>query len=131
MAVTNDAIPFFDPGATITGHVTAAVTGKRFVRISGARTDGNVSVAPANAGADIFGVAAADAPVGSKVTILRPTAVVPVTSAAALTAGASVTSDATGQVVAAAAGARAVGRLLDDVAIGEDAQVALEFHNAA
>lgn len=131
--MANDAITYYEPGATITGHATAAVTGKRFVNISGNRVGGNIAVAPAAAGANVFGVAGWDAAAGEKVTVIRENAVVPVTAAAAIAAGASVTSDATGQAVTAtgAAGAvvHAVGRAVADAAVGADCLVALQRHS--
>lgn len=126
--MANDCIPHFEPGDRITATPTAAVGGKRFVAISGnQQADGTYSVAPPAAGGRVLGVAGWDAPVGSKVTIIKGAGyVVPVVvGAAGLAAGTEVQVDATGAVVALAAG-RAVGFLLTAAgAVGTDATVCL------
>lgn len=127
--MANDCIPYFEEdGDRLTCTPTAAVSGKRFVAISGnIQADGTFSVAPPAAGGRVFGVAAWDSPIGGKVTVLRTSnMILPVTlGAAGLAAGAEVQVDATGAVVALAAG-RAVGFLLTaGGAIGDDAFLAL------
>jgi hypothetical protein len=138
--MANDMVPTLRPGEDATGQATAAVTGKRFVRISGARTarfnvlpttaDGNnYKVAPAAAGGMVFGVAKYDQPnVGGKVGIAREGIVV-VTAGSALTAGAFVMSDGTGQAVpwssAASEANFRCGYAVDDAAGGADAEIAL------
>lgn len=138
-AIVNECIPFMEPGARPTAHATAAVTGKRFVAISGDRqADGTYSVAPPAAGGRVFGVASWDAAIGQKTVVIRgPGYIVPVRAAAAITAGAEVQVDATGAVVpyvppnAVAAGTpipttpAPVGVCLSAAAINTDARIAL------
>lgn len=112
----NECLPLYDPGATITAAVTAAVTGKRCVAISGGFQSGpglsntgeggNIQVAHAAAAGRIFGVAAYDQPtVGAKVPVERGAGkVLPITAGAAIAAGAEVEVGANGQVVTKAAG---------------------------
>lgn len=130
----NEAIAFYDSGEDITGFCTAAVTGKRFVKVSGARTGGgpvsddigggNVKVAPAGAGDKVFGVATYDAAINSLVPVARANKVMPVLAGAALTAGQEVQSDALGKAIPLAAG-KAAGLVIDDAASGAEAQVSL------
>ena len=126
---TNPAVPFWDEGNTFTGHASAAVTGKRFVTISGPRVDGNPRVAHAaqTATTKPVGVAAYDAPSGGKVTVYSaPGIVMPVTASGAITAGAPVFSTADGKATATAvADAEPAGHALDDAADGTDAVIKL------
>jgi predicted RecA/RadA family phage recombinase len=128
MAV-NPAVPFWDEGNTFTAHAGAAITGKRFVTISGARVDDNprVNHQVGSATKRSVGVAAYDAASGRKVTIYSaPGIVVPVTTAEAITAGDDVYSDANGFAVKTQpAGARPSGTALDDAASGTDAVIKL------
>jgi hypothetical protein len=108
-----DAIPFKKPGEDFSGHATAAVTGARFLAISGDRTSGpglsstaegaNYRVAHCGAGLRAIGVSMYDAPINGKVGILAG-GIVPVLAGAAITAGQEVQSDATGQAIPLAAG---------------------------
>ncbi|MEU4781034.1 DUF2190 family protein [Micromonospora sp. NPDC023633] len=125
--MANECIPFYEPGRRITGHATAAVTGCRFVGISGNRqADGSISVAHATAAGKAFGVAAYDAATGEKVGILRGSGfIVPVTAAAALTAGQGVEVGANGQAAVLAAGIR-VGTVVTAAGAGTLAQIALD-----
>lgn len=117
----NECIPKYEPGADLTGHCTAAVTGRRFLVISGDKQPsepvsdstlgGNVLVAPSGADGDVFGVAGYDAAIGRKVKIVRGYGkIVPVESGGAVVAGALVKSDATGRAITAAGTGRTVGR---------------------
>lgn len=110
-----EAIPFKRPGEDITAQVTAAVVGKRFVALSADRTSGpglsNTAegsvyrVAHANANHAI-GVAKYDQPtVSGKVGVMRG-GIVPVTSGAAIAAGAAVQADAVGKAITLAAGVK-------------------------
>lgn len=123
---TNECIPFYDPGATITAQTTAIVTGKRCVGISGNRaTDGNISVAHAAAGTRAFGVAAYDAASGAKVPVLRGSGrVVPITCSANIAANAQVEVTTNGQVATLAAGI-AIGVCITAATSGNDAQISL------
>lgn len=124
----NDCIPFFEPGDRVTGTPTAAVQGKRFVAISGnQQADGTYSIAPPVAGGRVLGLAAWDAGVGVKVTVIRGAGfIAPVVAGADnMAAGAEVQVDATGAVVPVAAG-RAVGFLVTaSGAAGTDASVSI------
>lgn len=123
-----DVAPFWTPGESITCHAEAAVTGGRFVAISGPRVGGNPQVSPAGAGALIFGVAARDKGAGAKVMVYaKPGQIVPVRCAFAGAAGNKVMSDANGQAVlyVAGAGNHVAGELVDDVANGADGPVRL------
>lgn len=95
-----DCVPLFKPGAGVTCHNPAAVTGRRFVAISGDFTGGNPTVATAGAGVRTFGVAVQDAEAGRGVAVWSdPGLIVPVDAAGAIAAGAEVSSDPTGQAV--------------------------------
>lgn len=122
----NECIPYKEPGANVTGQATAAVTGKRFLAISGDLTDdGSLRVAPAAAAARAVGVAAYDAAVGAKVGVIRGSKmVVPVTAAGAIAAGAEVEVGAAGQAVTHAAGV-ALGYVETAATTGQDARVVL------
>lgn len=127
---TNPAVPFWDEGNTFTGHASAAVTGKRFVNISGPRVEGNPAVAHAVGSATVkpVGVSAYDAAAGTKVTVYSgPGIVMPVTAGEAITAGAPVYSAADGRAVDTppVAGALIAGYALDDAADGDDAVIKL------
>lgn len=130
--MANDLIPFKEHADRITCTPSAAVTGKRFVSISGDRNaDGTYTVAPtANAG-KALGVAAWDAGIGGKVTVVTINSgdIVPVRAGAALTAGASVMSDATGQAIVATTGATGLGIVMTGCASGADAQIMLSRHS--
>lgn len=125
--MSNDVIPFHDPGDTVTCRASGAVTGKRFVTIAGPREDELYLVARSGLGAVVFGVASRDAAADADVMVFRPGAVLPVTvGAAGLDAGDPVKSDAAGRAVVAAAGDNIAGFVLDDVDAGDDARVS--FH---
>lgn len=124
--MANDAIPFFEPGADPTGKASAAVTGKRFLKITGNRnSDGSFPVAHADAGGKIFGVASWDTAQNGFVTVQRaPGRCVPVTADGAINADDEVEVGANGKAKALTNGI-AVGRCLTGVADGADAMVAL------
>lgn len=137
--MANDAITIYEPGSDITCSVTSAVTGKRFVAISGNKlgglpgtldttaSGGNVQVAPAAANGRIFGVARYDqATVGGLVAVAKaPGIVIPVTAEAALTANQEVAVGAAAGAKVAASTQMAVGFVIADCANGADAQVCL------
>ncbi|BBY95180.1 hypothetical protein MGALJ_48490 [Mycobacterium gallinarum] len=116
----------YDPGATITGQATAAVTAKRFLAISGDRTaGGNISVAPAAAAGRTCGVAGNDAAVGELVRVVRGGGrVVRVTASGAIAAGAEVQVGANGMAATKAAGV-AVGYAITGAADAADAEISL------
>lgn len=128
----NELIPFMEKGERVTATPSAAVTGKRFVSISGDKTDGNFAVAPTGAAGKVFGVATWDAAVDVRVTVITiPSGyVVPVTTGEAIAAGDSVASGANGVAVVAASGASACGIALTGAASGADAVIQLTNHTA-
>jgi hypothetical protein len=138
--VANLCTPYYEPGSRITGRATGgAVVGKTFVCVAAAKdpgsreldpgaTGGNVKIrtalaADATAGI-IVGVAEHDAAQNKTTPFLRGGFVVPVTAGAALSAGAVVTAGANGKAVAAGTN-KAVGILLADAAVDQDAIVLL------
>lgn len=112
-----DVTPTHFPGDTVTCHAEAAVTGGRFVAITGPRVDGNYQVSHATAAGAKFGVAARDKGAGDKVMVIKR-GIVGVTAAAAITAGQEVEVGANGQAAVFAAGIKA-GVACDDAALGE------------
>jgi hypothetical protein len=140
--VANDMVRTKEPGQDVTGQATAAVVGKRFVRISGARAykfnqlagtaDGNnYKVATAVAGGAVFGVSKYDQPnIGGKVGVARG-GICPVTCGANLTAGQRVMSDVNGAAipwVSAASEANVwCGIAVDDALSGTDAEIAVNI----
>lgn len=140
--MANDMVRTKEPGQDLSAEVTAAVVGKRFVKISGARAfkfnqlattaTGNLyKVAHCAAGQRAFGVSKYDQPtVTGKVGVARG-GIVTVTCGANITAGTPVMSDATGQAipwVSAASEANAIlGYAVDDALSGTDAEIALNL----
>ena len=139
-ALANDCIPIYEPGGTITAKASAAVTGKRFVKITAdaegggfqgldANSDGgNIVCGPCGAGEQAFGVANHDAVLGARFGVLStPGLVVPVLTAGAIAAGEDVMSDATGKAVAYVAGLgnHAIGVCIADAANATDAPIKL------
>ena len=139
MAV-NECIPYYEAAYTqrLTVHViTTAFIGKRFVGplttfqsgpgLAATAEGGNLqaSGAPA-AGGEVGGVAAWDQAVGKKGAVIRGAGtIVPVTSGAAITAGAELEVDNVGRVITATSG-RVVGKAHNTVgAAGSDVQVEL------
>ncbi len=130
---SNECIPFYKPGQDLTGHATAAVTGKRFVKLSGSRQSGpglttavdgsNYQVAPAGAGEYAIGVAKYDAASGKKVAIACA-GIVPVTAGGNIAFGVEVEADATGKAVTKGSGI-ALGRCMTAATSGNDAEIKL------
>ncbi len=113
--MANECLPLFDPGSALTATASAAVTGKRFVGVTGAlnaATGVLPTVAHATAATRALGVAVRDTASGARLTVeTRPGSVVPVTCAAAITAGAEVEVGSTGRATTLAAG-KPVGQAL-------------------
>jgi hypothetical protein len=123
--VVNDNAGVYEPGKHITGHTSAAVTGKRFLKISGNRTDGNIAVAHADAAGRICGVSAFDAAINKKVTVQRGNSRVTfVTAGGNIAAFAQVEVGANGTAVTLAAGV-AVGYAITAAVNGADAEISL------
>lgn len=128
--MANECIPLYDPGAGLTCRTTAAVTGKRFVGVSGALVASSgtlIGVAHATAAAKALGVATRDADSGANVLVeTRPGSVVPVTSSAAITAGVEVEVATGGKAVTLSSG-KAVG-LAVSTAAGADTDVFVRLY---
>jgi hypothetical protein len=135
IAKHNECIPYYTPGDAISAYVTTAVTGKRFVKISGNRqagpalntstTGGNVSINHATAAGRIFGVAKYDGAVGDIIPVEKTSgSIVPVTAEGAIAAFAEVEVGTAGKAVTKTSGV-AVGYVVSAAADTEDAQVVL------
>ena len=110
--MADEAIPYYTPGGNLSGYASAAITAKRFVMISGARTNdiedvsdsvtgGNIQVSQATAGSRPIGVAGEDTAITDLCPILAsPGMIVPVTAAGTITAGASVSVTTDGKAIA-------------------------------
>ena len=126
--MANECIPLYRPGADITCQTSTAVTGKRFVQISATRdaTTGLIVVGNAAAAGRIFGVAAYDALINSRVPVIRGKGVIiPVTAGAAIAFNAEVEVDASQRAVTFSAGVK-VGRTIEAVgAAGVDVFIEL------
>lgn len=123
--MANELIDIYKPGGDITGRASATVTGKRFLKISGNRSGGNIAVAPADAGGRICGVSKYDAAATAIVGVARGNArVVPVTADGAIAAFAEVEVGAAGKAKTKNAGV-AVGYALTAAADGADAEISL------
>lgn len=126
--MANECIPLYQPGKHLTATVAgAAVTGKTFVDISGATLDpatgALISVATATAAGKILGVAAFDAGLAARLSVIGE-GVVPVTAGAAITAGVEVEVGTGGKAITLASG-KAVGRALTTAANNADVYVRL------
>lgn len=123
--MANDNVGVYEPGRDITGRATAAVTGKRFLKISGNRSNGNIAVAHADAAGRVCGVSKYDAASGAIVGVARGNSrVTHVTADGAIAAFAEVEVGATGKAKTKTAGI-AVGYALTAAADGADAEISL------
>lgn len=132
----NSVSPLYEPGSRITAAVTAAVTGGKFVKISGnfqsgpllstAADGGNIQVATCTAGVKALGVAGYDgATAGDKIPVIcGHDIVVPMTAGAAITAGNEVECDANGNPIPLATG-RPCGMAISGAANGATVYVRL------
>lgn len=121
----NDNVGVYEPGRDITGRATAAVTGKRFVKISGNRSNGNIAVAHADAGGRIAGVSKYDAAIGAVVGVARGNSrVTYVAAGAALAAFDEVEVGVDGKAIKLAAGTP-VGYAITAAANNTDAEISL------
>ncbi len=119
----NACQPLYQEGRNVTGRAKTAVTGKRFVAITGNGTEGVPDCGHATAAGRVFGVAGYDAAIGEAFPVFRK-GVVPVKTSGAVTAFAEVEVGATGLAVAKTAGV-AVGYAMFDAAAGADAFICL------
>lgn len=102
----SDYLPVYTPAEVATFTASAAITGGQLLAVSG-----NGTVGPAGAAsASWIGVAAGDAPSGSRVSVFCRGTVHESTAAGAITAGAQLATGAAGTVATlAAAAANALG----------------------
>lgn len=146
----NECIPYKMPAITFTAKATAAITGKRFVVISGDRTGGggpgaagsttvgaglssdveNVyRVKLAGAGVAAVGVSGWDAAINEELKVYGAVSgvILPVKAGEALVAGDEVMSNATGEAVKYVEGAtkKAIGMAMTKAANAEDAEIKL------
>lgn len=120
----NECIEFYPSGRLVTCRATAAVTGKRFLKVTGPRVGGLIAVAPCTAGAKNMGVARNDVASGENVGTYGVGFIVPVTCGAIVADGIEVESDATGRAIPLATG-RPCGYAVQGAASGADAQIRL------
>lgn len=127
--MANENVGVYEPGVDITCHASAAVTGKRFVAITGNRqtadNGGNITVAHATAAGRAFGVSKYDAASGGKVGVMRGNSrVTYVTAGGNIAANAEVEVGTNGQAVTKSAGV-AVGFAVTAATSGADAEISL------
>lgn len=123
--MANENLGVYEPGRDITGRASANVTGKRFLKISGNRSSGNVAVAHADTAGRVCGVSKYDAASGDIVGVARGNSRVTfVTAAANIAAFAEVEVGANGQAVTKTSGV-AVGYAVTAATSGGDAEISL------
>jgi hypothetical protein len=124
--MANENVGVYEPGRDITGRTTAAVVGKRFLKISGNRSGGNIAVAHADAGGRICGVSKYDqATVGDIVGVARGNSRVTFVNAGGnIAAFAEVEVGTNGQAITKASGV-AVGYAVTAATSGNDAEISL------
>lgn len=123
--MANENLGVYEPGRDITGRASAAVTGKRFLAITGNRSGGNIAVAHATAAGRVCGVSKYDAASGDIVGVARGNSRVTfVTAGGAIAAFAEVEVGSNGQAVTKASGV-AVGYAVTAAASGTDAEISL------
>lgn len=120
--MANEANPKFTPTQKPTCSAGAAVTGKRFVKVSGVPVTNLTRIAHAGAGEKVFGVSPHDIASGDTGAIYGPGWTVPVTTGANVTAGAELESGAAGVAIPLASG-KVAGIALDDATSGNDVLV--------
>lgn len=127
----NECNPFWLPGDTLTCAAGAAVTGKRFVKLSAVMAGGKAVVVPCTAGADAFGVAAYDQPTVNGDVMIYRIGILPVkVGTGGVLFGSKVASDATGQAVIAATGNAILGRSMDTITATNDAPIDVRLSGA-
>lgn len=123
--MANENVGVYEPGRDISGRASAAVTGKRFLKISGNRSGGNIAVAHADAAGRVCGVSKYDAASGEIVGVARGNSrVTYVTAGGNIAAFAEVEVGANGQAVTKASGV-AVGYAVTAATSGADAEISL------
>ncbi|MCV7230674.1 capsid cement protein [Mycolicibacterium komossense] len=123
--MANEMLDVYSPGRDLTGRASSAVTGCRFLKITGNRTNGNIAVAHATAAGRACGVSKYDAAAGDKVGVARgKDRVVHVLASGAIAAFAEVEVGAAGVAVTKNAGV-AVGYALTGAADATLAEISL------
>lgn len=124
--MANENVGVYEPGSDITCKTSGAVTGKRFVAITGNRSsDGNITVAHATAAGRVFGVSKYDAASGALVGVARGNSRVTfVTAGGNIAAFAEVEVGSNGQAVTKSSGI-AVGYAVTAATSGNDAEISL------
>lgn len=123
--MANENVAVYEPGQDISGRCSAPVTGKRFLKISGNRADGNVAVATADTAGRVCGVSGRDAASGELVRVMRGSGrVVYVAAAGNIAAFAEVEVGANGAAVTLDSGV-AVGYAVTAASSGGDAEINL------
>lgn len=133
-ALKNECIPFYEPAQALTVHCESAVTGKRFLKISGDKQDasfglsgtadgGNILVEHADAGGYAIGVSNRNGAKDEKIGSYGPNFVVPVEAGEAISAGDPIAVGAGGKAVKAAGEAAVVGRAYADAEANKDVMV--------
>lgn len=123
--MANENIGVYEPGQDISGRASAAITGKRFLKISGNRSGGNIAVAHADAGGRVCGVSGRDTAAGKLVNVKRgKDRVTFVTAGANIAAFAEVEVGADGRAIPLAEGV-AVGYAVTAATSGGDAEISL------
>jgi hypothetical protein len=132
--LVNDCVPYKRPGEDLSAKATAAVIGKRFVKVSGNRTSGPLLATTAEGSVyqaqqcvlndRAIGVSAWDAAINEIFNVIVA-GIVPVTSGAAIVAGAEVQADANGKAITLAAG-KSLGVCMNGVGAADvDAEIKL------
>lgn len=123
--MANENVGVYEPGRDISGRASATVVGKRFLKISGNRSNGNIAVAHADAAGRVCGVSKYDAASGDVVGVARGNSRVTfVTAAANIAAFAEVEVGTAGQAITKTAGI-AVGYAVTAATSGGDAEISL------
>lgn len=144
--MANDCIPIFESADRITGQASAAIGGKRFLKVSGNKTSslvpsgsaqvgssdptegGNYQFAQCVAGEASLGVSTWDAAIGEKVGAIREGIVPVVIGTGGVTAGQLVQADANGAAVAVSTG-RVLGMAMTAGSAGQDGEILLMMAN--
>jgi hypothetical protein len=150
--MANDCIPVFESADRVTGQATAAINGKRFIKISANKTSSLIPSGAAQVGASdpteggnysfaqcvlndaAIGVSTWDAAIGEKVGAIRE-GIVPVAAGSTITFGQLVGSDANGMAIPATAAVRILGMAMTGsgtvaVAGDRDCEILLQLTNA-
>lgn len=137
-----EIIAFYDAGVDITCHASVALTGGRCVAITADQrpggsagiddtSDGNLVVGLPSLNGRVFGVGSHDAPLNSKVNVMRPPKVLPIEkgAAGAITAFQEISVMADGRVQALAS-TLAVGYALTGAAGAAGTFVKAQLYNS-